>query len=92
MPIEGELVILPDFSGLAKRSVLDRCLDLGIHLQSSGSGVAVFQSPPPGTKIPAGAKCRVTFAKGNLKKHLAAAEAYYAAQGSDPRLSVSIQP
>lgn len=92
MPIEGELVILPDFSGLAKRSVLDRCLDLGIHLQSSGSGVAVFQSPPPGTKIPTGAKCRVIFAKGNLKKHLAAAEEYHAAQGSDPRLSVSIQP
>jgi cell division protein FtsI (penicillin-binding protein 3) len=90
--IEGESVLLPDFSGLAKRSVLDRCLDLGIQLKSTGSGVAVFQSPSPGERVPIGAKCRVTFAKGNLKKQMAASKAYYAAQRSDSKLSVSIHP
>jgi len=76
----GVPVTLPDFRGLGKRTVLDRCTALGIRLQSNGSGVAVFQSPLPGTKIPLGATCSVTFAKGNLKEQLAAAEAYYAAQ------------
>jgi len=76
----GTPVTVPDFSGLGKRTVLERCMALGIRLQASGSGVAVFQSPLPGTKIPLGAACNVTFAKGNLKEHLAAAEAHYAAQ------------
>ncbi len=66
-PVEQELVTLPDFHGLSKRTVLNRCLDLGIRLQSSGSGMAVFQSPLPGTKIPIGAACNVTFAKGHVK-------------------------
>ncbi len=92
LQIEAESVLLPDFSGLAKRSVLDRCLDLGVQLKSTGSGVAVFQSPPPGTKVPIGTTCRVTFAKGNLKKQMAASEAYYAAQRSDRKLSTNIQP
>jgi cell division protein FtsI (penicillin-binding protein 3) len=73
MPVEQELVILPDFQGLSKRTVLNRCLDLGIRLQSSGSGMAVFQSPMPGTKIPIGAATSVTFAKGNVKLNTNAA-------------------
>ncbi len=73
-------VEMPNFQGMAKRSVLDRCMELKIYLQSSGSGVAVFQSPPPGTKIPIGDICRVTFARGNPDEHLkiSAAEARYA--------------
>jgi cell division protein FtsI (penicillin-binding protein 3) len=67
MPVGGKLVVVPDFSGLAKRSVLDRCMDLGLHLQSNGSGVAILQSPPPGTQISAGSTCSVTFAKGSSK-------------------------
>jgi cell division protein FtsI (penicillin-binding protein 3) len=54
---------LPDFRGLPKRVVVDRCLELGIRLQPSGSGFAVFQAPPPGTTISAGAACAVTFAR-----------------------------
>jgi cell division protein FtsI (penicillin-binding protein 3) len=67
IPLDSELVVVPDFRGLAKRIVLSRCMDLGIRLQSSGSGVAAFQSPEPGTKIPFGATCSVTFLKGNWK-------------------------
>ncbi len=69
IPVERELVSLPDFRGMSKRVVLNRCLDLGIRLQSSGSGVAIFQAPEPGAKIPPGATCTVTFAKvgGKIK-------------------------
>jgi len=74
IPIESEWTVMPDFQGLSKRGVLDRCIDLGIRLNSKGSGMAVFQSPPPGTEIPVGSTCTVTFATTNLKKHLASAE------------------
>jgi cell division protein FtsI (penicillin-binding protein 3) len=80
--VGGELAVLPDFRGMAKRKVLDQCVDLGIRLQSSGSGVAVYQWPLPGTRMPSGSTCSVTFAKGHLKEQLAATEASYAVQGS----------
>jgi membrane peptidoglycan carboxypeptidase len=67
IPVERELVSLPDFRGMSKRVVLNRCLDLGIRLQANGSGLAVFQSPEPGTKIPLGETCNVTFAKVSWK-------------------------
>ncbi len=90
--VGGEQIVLPDFRGLAKRKVMDRCMSLGIHMLASGSGVAVFQSPSPGTKIPLGATCSVTFAKGNLKGQLAAAEARYAAQRAGTALSANARP
>ncbi len=57
-------VEVPDFHGMPKRKVVDRCMEVGIQLQATGSGVAIFQVPPPGTKIPAGDACQVTFARG----------------------------
>jgi cell division protein FtsI (penicillin-binding protein 3) len=92
MPIDGKWVELPDFSGVSKRGVLKWCSDLGIHLKSNGSGVAVFQTPRPGTPIPSGATCNVTFAKANLKGHLAAAEAYYSAQRDETHSHASDRP
>ena len=80
--VGGELVALPDFRGMAKRKVLDRCTDLHVRLQSTGSGVAIYQWPLPGTRLPLGSTCSVTFAKENIKQHLAAAEASYSAQRS----------
>jgi len=65
--IDEDLVVLPDFRGLSKRNVLSACIDIGVRLQSKGSGVAVSQSPPPGTRIPEGETCTVTFAKVNAK-------------------------
>lgn len=79
----GGLAALPDFRGMAKRKVLDRCVDLGIRLRSTGSGVAVHQWPLPGTRMPSGSTCTVTFARANLKEQMAAAEASFAAQRPD---------
>jgi cell division protein FtsI (penicillin-binding protein 3) len=72
--VEQELVELPDFRGMSKKTVLNHCLDLGIRLQAIGSGVAVLQSPMPGIKIPMGAICSVTFAKGNWRLNPKAAD------------------
>jgi cell division protein FtsI (penicillin-binding protein 3) len=88
----GKTIVLPDFQGLSKRIVLNRCMDLGIRLQSSGSGVAVVQSPPPGTRVPSGTVCKVSFAKATLKLHMAAAEALYTAEHDDAILSAGDQP
>jgi membrane peptidoglycan carboxypeptidase len=81
----GTTVTLPDFRGLGKRTVLERCTAMGIMLQANGTGVAVFQSPVPGTKIALGTTCNVTFAKGNLKEQLAAANQHYAARQENSR-------
>ena len=65
-------VVVPDFHGLPKRRALDRCLELGIQMQAMGSGVAIFQVPPAGTRIPVGDACQVTFARGSAASRLAA--------------------
>ncbi len=67
-------VEVPDFHGMPKRKVLDRCMEMGIQLRASGSGVAIFQVPPPGTRIPAGDVCQVTFARGPAADRYAAPE------------------
>jgi cell division protein FtsI (penicillin-binding protein 3) len=90
--VEGEWIVLPDFRGLAKREVLDRCVGLGIRLQASGSGVAVHQSPSPGTRVPIGAKCSVTFAKGKFRGLSAAVERRPPVQDYSPQLSENIRP
>lgn len=64
--VGGEYVVLPDFRGMAKRNVLDKCTELSIRLQSNGSGVAVYQWPLPGSRIQVGAACSVTFAKKHV--------------------------
>jgi len=74
--VGAETVDVPDFHGMPKRRVMDRCAEVGIQLQASGSGVAIFQVPPPGTKIPVGDVCQVTFARGP-------AAGRYAAPGLD---------
>jgi cell division protein FtsI (penicillin-binding protein 3) len=78
-------VVLPDFRGLGKRAVLNRCMALGIRLQAKGTGLAVFQSPVPGTKVSTGTTCNVTFAKENIKEQMAAADQYYSAQRAAPQ-------
>jgi cell division protein FtsI (penicillin-binding protein 3) len=60
--VGSETVAVPDFHGMPKRRVLVRCQELGIHMQSSGSGLAVFQLPSAGTRISVGDVCQVTFA------------------------------
>lgn len=88
----ADWIELPDFRGQAKRKVLDRCMDLGIRLQSKGSGVAVYQSPLPGTRIPPGATCSVTFAKGRFIEPPTAADSRRDGPGSHPPLSANVRP
>lgn len=56
-------IVMPDFRGLGKRKVVNRCQELGIQIQTSGSGIVVYQMPPPGTTIYAGDTCSVAFAR-----------------------------
>ncbi|MGH9433114.1 MAG: penicillin-binding protein [Terriglobia bacterium] len=59
----GPSVAVPNFSGLAERRVAEECQDLGLDLELSGSGLALQQYPPPGTKVPAGARVTVEFGR-----------------------------
>lgn len=92
LEVGEDWVVLPDFRGLAKRKVLNRCLDLGIRLQSSGSGVAVYQSPLPGTRMPMGATCSVTFARGKLRELPAETRTKPVMQPGNKLLSASARP
>ena len=47
-------VLLPDFSGLSRREVMQITDESGIRARFSGEGRATHQSPPPGTVLPAG--------------------------------------
>ena len=89
--VGGELVVLPDFQGMAKRKVLDKCTDLRIRLQSNGSGVAVYQWPPPGSKVQIGSVCSVTFAQGHVKDSLPTTSANLAKQLPGAPLAASIR-
>lgn len=60
---KGPLVPVPDFSGLAARPVADQCQAAGLDLAVSGSGLAVQQYPVPGSKVPAGTRVWVRFAR-----------------------------
>jgi cell division protein FtsI (penicillin-binding protein 3) len=59
----GAVVTVPDFSGLAARSVAQQCQKLGLELGLIGSGVAVEQSPPPHAQVPPGTRLVVTLSR-----------------------------
>jgi hypothetical protein len=48
---------------MAKRSVINRCQELGLALETTGSGIAIGQSPEPGASIPSGDICAVAFGR-----------------------------
>jgi membrane peptidoglycan carboxypeptidase len=52
---------LPDFTGLTMRGVASAAGDAAITLRFIGSGVAVSQSPSPGSMIREGQECAVEF-------------------------------
>ena len=62
----GAVVRIPDFIGMAKRTVLERCRELGLELKASGSGVAVYQNPEPGSEVGRGEVCVVTFGRAGV--------------------------
>src|SRR5437762_4310010 len=53
--------IIPDFHGKSLREVTEECLKAGLRLQSTGSGAAMEQMPPPGANVRAGARVQVRF-------------------------------
>jgi membrane peptidoglycan carboxypeptidase len=54
-------VSVPDFTGMSKRTVVERGHEIGLRIQTSGTGNAVSQIPPAGTLLAGGETCIVTF-------------------------------
>ncbi len=59
----GPMVTMPNFTGLAVRRVAEECQEKGLDLSLSGSGLAVVQNPPAGTRLAPGSQIRVRFAR-----------------------------
>ena len=59
----GPRVAMPNFLGLAVRRVAEECQEKGLDLSLSGSGLAVEESPPAGTRLLPGSQIRVRFAR-----------------------------
>lgn len=60
-PSAGEPVQVPGVTGLSLRDASVKLSAVGLQVQAVGSGIAVSQSPAPGTVIPAGSMVRVEF-------------------------------
>jgi cell division protein FtsI (penicillin-binding protein 3) len=60
---EGPRLTVPEFSGLALRRAVEASQRLGLELDVRGTGVAVEQFPPAGTRVPVGARVLVRFAR-----------------------------
>jgi cell division protein FtsI (penicillin-binding protein 3) len=59
----GRRVSVPDFSGEALRSVVERATSAGVHVETVGSGLAREQAPAAGTMVPSGTEVVVRFAR-----------------------------
>jgi len=60
---DGPLVVVPSFSGWPTRRVAEECEKVGLDLNVVGTGLAVEQNPPPGSKVPAGTRVWVHMAR-----------------------------
>ncbi len=60
---DGPLVTVPDLTGLALRRAAEICQQLGLELNLRGSGVAIEQMPPARSRVPAGSRIWVRFAR-----------------------------
>ncbi len=58
-----EGVVVPSLIGKPLREAIELAQESGIELEVMGSGVARAQAPPPGTRIPAGSRVAVRFAR-----------------------------
>ena len=62
LDVEGG-VLVPSLIGKPLREAIEVAQESGIELEVIGNGVARAQAPPPGTRIPAGARVAVRFAR-----------------------------
>jgi cell division protein FtsI (penicillin-binding protein 3) len=59
----GKRVAVPDFHGNDLRTVVEKAGDLGLRVQTLGSGLAQDQAPVAGTMVPLGTEIVVRFAR-----------------------------
>jgi len=60
---EGEGIPAPQFVGKTVRDVTEKCLEIGLNPELVGTGLAVTQSPEPGTPMRRGSRITVRFAR-----------------------------
>ena len=56
-------VLVPSVVGLPLREAIEAAARAGLEIDASGSGIAREQSPPAGSRIPAGARIAVRFSR-----------------------------
>jgi cell division protein FtsI (penicillin-binding protein 3) len=59
----GKRVAVPDFHGNDLRTVVEKAGDLGLRVQTLGSGLAQDQAPAAGTMVPVGTEIVVRFTR-----------------------------
>lgn len=59
--VGSDEVTVPSLDGLSLREASELLAMLGLRLESSGSGIALSQDPPAGTKVKSGSAIRVNF-------------------------------
>jgi cell division protein FtsI (penicillin-binding protein 3) len=59
----GKRVAVPEFRGSALRSVVENATNLGLRVETLGSGLAREQMPAAGTLVPPGTEIVVRFAR-----------------------------
>jgi cell division protein FtsI (penicillin-binding protein 3) len=62
LDVEGGVVV-PSFLGRPVRAAIELSQDSGVEIDIIGNGVAREQAPPPGARIPEGARVAVRFAR-----------------------------
>ena len=59
----GKRISVPDFTGAALRSVVERADAMGLRVETVGSGLARMQAPTAGTMVPSGTEVVVRFSR-----------------------------
>ncbi len=59
----GDQILMPDFTGLSIKEVLEIAMETGIDVKIIGSGVAVRQYPLPGTPLSKERRCVIEFSQ-----------------------------
>jgi cell division protein FtsI/penicillin-binding protein 2 len=60
---DGPLTAVPDFSGMSVRRAAEESQQQGLDLVMQGTGLAMEQNPPAGTRVAAGTRVWVRFAR-----------------------------